>query len=166
MEQVQRRALLEPLELRWPVGVMQTQRLCSAIRVLDDALDGLARSQVLQSDEADAVVLTDAVVVRQVTERERQQPLLLQVAFVDAGEAADDDRHATKEPRRQSGVFTAAALPVVVITNDDPLQAMGFIVPGDLRDRLSALFPLPVSPVKALVAPMNILSLNLSRWPR
>src|SRR5262245_61193516 len=120
MEQVQGRALLEPLELRWPVGVTQAQRLRSAIRVLDDTLDGLARSQVLQSDEADAVVLTDVIVVRRIAKRERQQPLLLQVAFVDAGEAADDDRHTTKEPRRQSGVFTAATLTVVVITNDDP----------------------------------------------
>src|SRR5262249_876390 len=39
----------------------------------------------------------------------------------------------------QSGVFTAAALAVVVIADDDPLQAMGFIVPGDLRNGLSAL---------------------------
>src|SRR5262249_46351642 len=71
--------------------------------------------------------------------RERQQPLLLQVTFVDAGEAADNDRHTTKKPRRQSGVFAAAALAVVVIANDDPLQAMHFIVPGDLPHGLSAL---------------------------
>src|SRR5215831_11102060 len=107
--------------------------------MLDDTLDGFPRSQILQSDEADTVVLTDAVVVCRVTKRERQQTLLLQVALVDAGEAAHDDGYTTQQSRRQSGVFTAAALTVVVIADDDPLQVMGFIVPGYLRDGLSAL---------------------------
>src|SRR6266705_6030063 len=102
--------------------------------MLDDALYGLTRRQVLESDEAYTVVLTEAVVVRRVTERERQQPLLLQVALVDAGEAAHDDRHTAQQPRRQSGMFTTAALAVVVIADDNPLQALGFIVSGDLRD--------------------------------
>src|SRR2546429_476221 len=37
---------------------------------------------------------------------------------------------------------------------------------GWLVAPVSGLMPLPVSPVKALVAPRNMLSLILSRWPR
>ena len=48
-------------------------------------------------------------------------------------------------------MFTAAALTVVVIANDDPLQAMRFIVPGDLRDGLSALTRDHILPLASLI---------------
>ena len=104
-------------------------------------------------------------------EGQRQQPLLLQVGLVDASEAAGDDRRAAEQPRRQRGVLAAAALAVVGVADDDPADAARLVVAGDRRDRLarprpiSTFMPLPASPVKALVAPMNMLSLNLSRWP-
>src|SRR5262245_46288136 len=99
VEQIQRRPLLEPLDLRRAVRVVQRERLRGAVGMPHDARDGLAGRQVLEAGQADAVVLTDLVVVRGVAEGERQQPLLLQVAFVDAREGPGDDGGSAQEPR-------------------------------------------------------------------
>ena len=69
MEEVQRRPALEPLDLRFAIGVIQPKCLRGAIGVAHDALDRLPRRQIVESDEADAVVLADAIVVRRVAER-------------------------------------------------------------------------------------------------
>src|SRR6266498_2636962 len=92
MEQVQCRATLEPFDLGCAIGVIQQQPLRGAIRVLHDARDGFPWGQVSESDEADAVVLPDVVVVHRITECKRQQALFLQVALMDARKASDDDR--------------------------------------------------------------------------
>ena len=118
MKQVQGGALPEPFQLGLAVGVVQQQGFAAAVAVLHPALDRLAGGEVLQADEADAVVLPDAVVVIRVGEGQGQQALLFEVAFVDAGEAADDDRRAAEETGRQGGVFPAAAFAIVEITDD------------------------------------------------
>src|SRR5262245_48632710 len=107
--------------------------------MFDDTLHRLARSQILQSDQADTVILTDEIVVCRIAKGERQQPLFFQVAPMVTGKAAHNHRHTAQQARRQSSVFTAAPLTVIVITDDDPLQTIGFIVPGGLCDGLSAL---------------------------
>src|ERR687888_1756957 len=83
MEQVQGRAALEPFELGGAIGVVQRQRLRRAIGVLHDARDGFPWGQLSESDQADAVVLPEVVVVRRIGERERQQALFLEVALMD-----------------------------------------------------------------------------------
>ena len=52
----------------------------------------------MESDEADAVVLADAVVVVGIGEGEGQEALLLEVGLVDPGEAAGDDRGSAQQP--------------------------------------------------------------------
>ena len=99
MEEVERRALAEPFELRGAEGVVEPQRLGRAIGVLDAALDRLPRRHFLQSDETDAVIDADAVVIRPVLEGQRQEALLFQIGFVDACKTTGDDRGAAEEAR-------------------------------------------------------------------
>src|SRR5437764_14216847 len=99
MEEVERRALAEPFELRGAEGVVEPQRLGRAIGVLDAALDRLPRRHFLQSDETDAVIDADAVVIRPVLESQRQEALLFQVGFVDARKAAGYDGCGARQPR-------------------------------------------------------------------
>src|SRR5262245_53818322 len=63
MEQIERRSPTEPFELRRAERVIELQRLGRAVGVADPALHGLARGHRLQADEADPVVLADAIVV-------------------------------------------------------------------------------------------------------
>src|SRR5262249_30297676 len=86
VEEVQRRAHPEPLELRRGVRVLERERLRRAVAVLHQARDGFARREAGQAHQADPVVLADPVVVRRVLEREGQQALLLQIRLVDARE--------------------------------------------------------------------------------
>ena len=97
VEQVQRRTQLEPRYLRLPVGVVKHQGFGVAVAVLDAAFHGLARGQVVQAHQADAVILLNPVVIGGIREGEGQQTLLLEVALVDAGKAADDDRRAAQQ---------------------------------------------------------------------
>src|SRR5262245_56770994 len=100
----------------------ERERLRRPVGVLDQTLHRYAGSQSLEPDQAQAIVLADLVVVSRVSERERQQPLLFQVGFVDSREASRDDGGAAQQPGRQRGVLAAAALAVVVIADDDPLD--------------------------------------------
>src|SRR5262249_19802991 len=80
-----------------------------------------------------------AVIICRIAEGERQQTLLLQVTFMNTGKAAYDDRYTTQQTWRQRGVFAAAAFTIIGITDDHPLESMGFIVPGNLRNGLPRL---------------------------
>ena len=70
-----------------------------------------------------------------VGERERQQPLLLEVGLVDAGEAAGEDHHAAAEPRLHRGVLARRALAVVAVADRHPADARLVVVLGDLGIR-------------------------------
>ena len=98
MEEVQGGAGLEPFDLLDSEGVVQQYLPGRAVGVVDDAGYGLAGGEGGEAEEADPVVLVDAVVVVGVAEGERQEALLLQVGLVDAGEAAGDDG---RSPRRR-----------------------------------------------------------------
>ena len=56
-------------------------------------------------EHADAVVLADEVVGGRVGERQRHQPLLLQVGLVNTSEAAGDDDDAAAEAWLHRGVL-------------------------------------------------------------
>jgi len=51
---------------------------------------------------------------------------------VDTGEAADDDSKTSKETWFESGVFARGTLAVIVVTNDNPLDASIAIGRSDL----------------------------------
>src|SRR5207245_158556 len=104
--------------------------------VLDQALDGLPGRHAGQTEEAHPVVFADAIVVGRVLERQGQQSLLLQVRLVDPREAARDDGRAIQETRREGGVLTATAFPVVRVADDDPLDALGLVVASDRGEGL------------------------------
>ena len=99
VEQVQRRSQPEPLDLGGAQGVVQTQRFGGPVGVVDGTGHGLAGRQFSQPGQADAVVLTNLVVVSGVAERQCQQALFLQIRFVDASEAAGYDRATAQQSR-------------------------------------------------------------------
>jgi len=91
-------------------------------------------------------------------------PCFFQIRLVDARKGTHDDGRAAEVARGHRRVLAAAALTVVLVADHDPLHAGRLEITCDLRERLtdgavSGWTPLPVSPVKALVAPRNMLSL-------
>src|SRR5208283_979562 len=171
VEEVQRRAFAKPLQLRGAEGVVEPEHLACSVCVLDPALDGLIRRHPCQPDEAEPIVRADAVIVRRILEGQRQQPLLFQIGLVNARKAASDNRGASQQARGQCRMLAAAAFAVIAVTDGHPFDPLRLVVAGDLGDRLmfftsEHVDALPASTSKALFAPMNMLSLNLSRWPR
>ena len=75
---------------------------------------------------------------------------------MNAGEAADDDGQTTEEVGHQSGMFMGGAFDVVVITDDNPLDATVTVV-GSGRWDGSPLACLEVlaSPLAELMAPIR-----------
>ena len=89
---------MEPGDLVGGHGVVEADGVGGAVGVVDGAEDGLVGGEVGEADEADAVVLADAVVVGGVLEGEGEEALLFEVGLVDAGEAAGYDGSASEEP--------------------------------------------------------------------
>src|SRR5688572_20835029 len=136
---VERGAAAEPVQLAGGKRVVQPQGFARPVGVTDAALDGLAGGQARQADQAQAVVLADPVVVGRILERQREQPLLLEVRLVDAGEAARDDGGAAQQARAEGGVLAARALAVVLVADHDPLHALAAVVLRDGGDGLRGL---------------------------
>ena len=76
-------------------------------------------------------LFADVVVVCRVLERQRQQSLLLQVRLMDARKAPGNHCHTSQKARREGGVLAAAALAIVMVADDDPLDPVGFVGPGN-----------------------------------
>jgi len=133
---VQSRASLEPLDLGGVESVLQLddERLGARGR-LDLHVDGLALSEVLKVKKGDTIITRDAVVVSGVDEGKSKDTLLLKVGLVDTSEAASDDGNTTKVTRLDSGVLAAAALTVVAVTDDDPLEACSLVGTSSGGDR-------------------------------
>ena len=110
------------------------QRLGRPVCVSDKALHGFAGCHRREPTKADAVFLADAVVVCRVLERQCQQSLLLQVRLMDARKAPGNDCHTPQKARREGSVLAAAALAIVMVTDDDPLDPVGFVRPGNFGD--------------------------------
>src|SRR5262249_5272755 len=137
MEQVQGRPRPEPFELGGPERMLERERFEGSVGVPHATLHGLAWGQIRQPYEADAIVFTDAVIVRRVLKRQGQESLLLEIRLVDAGEAPRDHGRPAEEPWRESGVLAAAPLAIVVVAHDDPFDPLGLVVPGNIRDGLA-----------------------------
>ena len=108
--------------------------LARAIRVVNGEVEVLAWREGRQALDIDAVVGTEFVVVSRVGEGKREHALLLEVGLVNAGKAADDDGQAAEEAGFESCVLARRALAVVVVTNDDPADAVVTIVLGNCGD--------------------------------
>lgn len=59
--------------------------------------------------------------------------LLLEVGLVDAGKGLNDDGDAPEVARLERRVLAAAALAVIVVPDDDPLDVGGLVVPRHVR---------------------------------
>ena len=102
--------------------------------MLQAALEGHSRLEGLEAEDADLVVRLHLVVVGLVVECEGEHALLLQVGLVDPGEGLDNDGPAAEEPWLQCSVFTRRTLAVVLVPEDDPVNARILVLPGNLRD--------------------------------
>ena len=58
----------------------------------------------------------------------------LEVGLVDTSEGLDDDSKTTEESGLEGGVLTRGTFTVVVVTNDDPLDAPVAVVGSSLRN--------------------------------
>ena len=130
--QVQRRSSLEPLNLALIEAVCQLNLLGRAILMLQPQGEVLARCKGLQPDNVHLVVGLHPVIVRGVRERQSKHTLLLEVRLVDTSERAGDDGETTEEAGLEGSVLTGRALSVVVVTNDDPLDAPVTVVGSGL----------------------------------
>lgn len=102
--------------------------LLAAIRVLERKRQILARSEALEADDINLVIRADLVVVSRVHERQREHALLLQVGLVNTCEGASDDGKTAKEAGLKRSVLAGGTFTVVVVTNDDPLDAAVTVV--------------------------------------
>ncbi len=80
--------------------MIELQQFDRAVGMLDAAFDRLRRRHRGQPDQAETVVLADAIVVIRIAKGQREQPLLLQIGLVDAREAAGNDGRTAEQSRR------------------------------------------------------------------
>jgi hypothetical protein len=99
---------------------------------------GLANLE-LSAEKVDLVLGVDLVVVGRIGEGEGKHTLLLQVGLVDTSEGAGDDGETTEVTGLESGVLAGRALTVVPVTDDNPLDATGFVVTGSGGDGIVLL---------------------------
>jgi len=133
---VKSRASTEPLNLGSVESVLKLddERLSTRGR-LDLHVNSLALSKVLKVKKRHTIVTAHTVVISRINEGKSKNTLLLQVGLVDTSEAASDDGNTTKVTRLDSSMLTAAALTVVAITDDDPLEASCLVGTGSSSDR-------------------------------
>ena len=132
--QVESTASLEPLDLSLVERMRQLELVLGPISMLGDEGKVLALGKALESLDIHLIIGLNLVVIGRVDESQREHALLLQVGLVDACERTGNDGQSTEVPRLQSSVFTRGTLAVVVITNDDPLDALVAVGSGDLGD--------------------------------
>jgi hypothetical protein len=87
----------------------------------------LARGEVGQALGAEAIVLTDPVVVGRVGEGDREDALLLQVGLVDPGEGPGHDQDHAPEAGLHGRVLPGGALTHVLVADDGP-RLTGLVV--------------------------------------
>jgi len=151
-EHVESRASAEPLDLGLVEGVVEDNvELSSAGSRLDMKSDMRALLEVLEAAERDAVVARDAIVVSGVGEGKSKDTLLLEVALVDTGEAAGDDGDTAKMTRLKSSVLARAALTVVAVTDNDPLEASSLVGTGSCSNRAELASDLVLDAILLLV---------------
>jgi len=122
--QVESGAGLEPFNLTLVEGVCERDLGGGTICVSEFGGQVLSRGKALQSEDGNLVSGLNLVVVGGVGKSQGKHTLLLQVGLVDTGERFDDDSKATEETGLESGVFTGRTFTVVVVADNDPLDAL------------------------------------------
>ena len=134
--QVEGGTCLEPCPLLFVVGVAQGDVVHRAVLVVGDERELRTRSELGEAHDVEHVLFLDLVVVGSVLEGEGEHALLLEVRFVDAGEALHDHGLHAEEARFHGGVFAARAFTVVFVTDDDGSRALGLVNLGKFRNFL------------------------------
>src|SRR5262249_31972258 len=138
-ERVQGRPGAEPADVLVGQAVASLDRDRPAVRLVDTHLDGPAGREARESRDAHPIHLLEQVVVLGVRERQRQDPLLLQIRLVDAREALDQSRSRSEVPWGHRGGLAARSLAVVLVADDDPADVSRLPVPGDPGERHGGL---------------------------
>src|SRR5690606_28184112 len=132
---VESRASLEPGDLLLVGGVVDRNvEWFSAVVWCNSQSQRLAWCELLQSENGDAIVSTDAVVVSWVGEGEWEHTLLLEVGLVNSRERLRDDCHAAQVTRLERRVLAGRSLTVVLITDHHPVNAVSLVLSGDSRN--------------------------------
>lgn len=121
--QVQSTPRLEPLNLPFIERVRKLNLILCSILVLHHEGQIRSRWKALQPKDVNLVSTFDFIIILGVGKCQCEHSLLLEVCFVDTGEAADNDSKTSKETWFESGVFARGTLAVIVVTNDNPLDA-------------------------------------------
>ena len=100
----------------------------STVRVLGNQGEVDTRGELLKTFDVNMVIWSNLIVVGRINKSQSKHALLLEVGLMNTGKAADDDGQTTKEAGLQSRMFTGRALAVVVVTDDDPLDATVAVV--------------------------------------
>ncbi len=102
--------------------------------MLENERQVLARGEGLETEDVNLVGGANLVVVGGVNERQGKHTLLLQVGLVDTGERTGDDSKTAEETGLESSVLTRGTFTVVVVTDDDPLDAVIAVVGSSSRN--------------------------------
>ena len=135
-DQVEGGTRLEPCPLLFVVGVAEGDVIDRAILVVGNERELGTRSELGETYDIEHVLFLDLVVVGGILEGEGEHALLLEVRFVDAGEALHDHGLHAEEARFHGGVFAAGAFAVVFVTDHDGARALGLVNLGKFRDFL------------------------------
>src|SRR5688572_1630705 len=136
---VERRAGPEPRDLLAGHAVPELQLLGTSVGLLDPDRHRLAGLEPGEADDRDPVTLLEPLVVRRGLERQRQDPLLLEVRLGDPGKAAHHDHRAAKVAGGHRRVLAAGALAVVLVPDRDPPLAGRLHGPRGLGEVLVGL---------------------------
>ena len=91
VQRIQRRSRLKPNELLRGHTVIGLDRDFGSVGFVNNDLHRLGRRQVLQSDYAHAVILIDLLVIFRIGKGKREDALLLEIRFVNAGKTTGQD---------------------------------------------------------------------------
>lgn len=127
------------MDLVLGVGVVELDLFGVVVGVGDLEGEGVVGGKGGEAQDAEAVLGLDAVVVGGVGEGECEEALFFEVGFGDAGEGSGDDDVAAAVSDFHGGVFAAGAFAVVVVADDGPASAGGFVGAGDFVDGLAVL---------------------------
>src|SRR6266849_5660507 len=136
---VQGGARLEPPDLLVGEGVPALDGDGLAAGLVDDDVGRLARGELREPLDTDAVRLLEEIVVGGLREGQGENALLLEIGLVDTREAPHDDHLASEIARRHRGVLPARALAVVLVADHDPALALGFELAGHRGEVLPRL---------------------------
>jgi hypothetical protein len=84
----------------------------------------LPRRKLLQPNNIHLIARPHLIIIRRIRKRQRKHTLLLQIRLVDPRKRAHDDRETAEESRLQRGMLAGGAFTVVVVTDDDPFDAL------------------------------------------